>query len=1286
MGDLPHSDQGDTAVSLGPGLPGIPERLLLAHANGEVLFICGAGISRPAGLPDFRELVLNVYGKLDPTIYEILPKKPGGEDCTTTPDCSELKDRQTAEVQRFKAGEYDVVLGMLERRLDGQTLGVSKVRGLEDAAKRLHAPVENYALGSIPRPTSRKEFAGVLHIHGALDRNPARSSDLVLSDQDLGEYYLRRRIVPDLIYDAARLFHLVLVGYSANDPPMRYLLNAVAADGARFSDLKDRFTFVGSGEIDPVELEDWKARDITPIHYEAPKNDHSLLCKTLERWADLSAINGKTETVDVEVRRIVRKSRAAAPEADRDLFDHLFRRGHANERIRLAALASAAKAAPGWLDSIIETGSGKASGTATITRSWASLGEAERRDVRVMTAFLKGRLTERAVIDWVLKSGYKENGQRIAIDELLNDHGSPMVAEPYATAWRLIKESWSDTTIRGRSALAFVTLRDRLGKGDRSGALVSAIVNLFAPGLEVKAIEERPWSPIERPRHPRTFEDLLSANLTSVHLGNLNDYGDLNIDRVSEVPFLKELANALASAVQRGLDVVNRIYRTDESRPVPWESPHRVHFVRPAGKDRDVGEAFGHEGHEPDLFNDGIAPSVKLLHEVVLRIAELDLQAATPFLRGWRFSESGVHRRLWAAIARDAQLVTADDVGDFLTTLSDYELWGLDEFPEMTELRAKRVREVRSDVQEGIVRRLCKGPPRELYARAAPAERVKAHRRYCAVREVKRVEVGGGIIMPKTRRWLLERLKEFPDLENVPVDGGFSDAQTHPVPRLSPDPQFDLLEGEARLQALNDELSHDGVHWTERAAKAWLRRTENAPLLLADLESLDGVGYEFQQVWDCFLSHHSPLPPKPNEKTLPQSQDDANRVLRLLGNLSEATLAEAIWGVSHWLFSWRQYVIRSEHCLPVWLRTWPFAVDKTNAVAEDQSHVVFKSPDNYQESPDVDTLNSPAGKLIEVFLTTCQALVNDTRPFSDGSPARQMRDRIISAWGHSGLMARSRLAEHLPFFLRTDPDWAKQYLVGPLLADDIQSTALWRTVARRRAEPLLELIPDNVMGRATDHRLGQEERESLVSCVVIEALNAFRDRRKPLVAEPRVSQMLRSADDETRLFAARAIRHFLEEGLGQEGEIRSAGDLFHVAVKPLFQHVWPQESGLTTPDISREFSGLPAASDEAFAEAVNEIKRFLVPFDCGSMLEYGLYGDVEAEGEVVPKLRQVIDNEQKACAFLKLLALTIGSSPEAMVPYDLSDALDRIETLDSGLITKPEFRRLSAAARRQGHP
>jgi hypothetical protein len=223
---------------------------------------------------------------------------------------------------------------------------------LEDAAKRERTAVQTYALGGVPRPGRSDHFAGVLHIHGALDRNPTRASDLILSDQDFGEFYLRRRVVPDFIYDAARLFNLVLVGYSANDPPMRYLLNAVAADGTRFVDLKERFTFVGDIAPDPVGLEDWKGRGITPIPYDAV-NGHAALLEILERWAAFSAINGKKSLVDAEIKRIVRAKRAAATDDDRDLFDHLVRRSDSNERARLSALASRQRGDLGWLDAIV---------------------------------------------------------------------------------------------------------------------------------------------------------------------------------------------------------------------------------------------------------------------------------------------------------------------------------------------------------------------------------------------------------------------------------------------------------------------------------------------------------------------------------------------------------------------------------------------------------------------------------------------------------------------------------------------------------------------------------------------------------------------------------------------------------------------------------------------------------------------------------------------------------------------------------------------------------------------
>jgi hypothetical protein len=189
-----------------------------------------------------------------------------------------------------------------------------------------------------------------MHIHGVLDADAARTSEFIVTDQDFGEYYLRRRVVPDFIYDAARLFHLVLVGYSANDPPMRYLLNAVAADGTRFLDLKERFTFFGMDVADPVGLEDWKGRGITPIPYSAADGHRDLL-RVLIRWADLSRSDGKRNGVDSEIKRISQMRHGEASAEDRDLFDFLFRRS-ASERARLSALASAQKADLAWLDAI----------------------------------------------------------------------------------------------------------------------------------------------------------------------------------------------------------------------------------------------------------------------------------------------------------------------------------------------------------------------------------------------------------------------------------------------------------------------------------------------------------------------------------------------------------------------------------------------------------------------------------------------------------------------------------------------------------------------------------------------------------------------------------------------------------------------------------------------------------------------------------------------------------------------------------------------------------------------
>jgi hypothetical protein len=137
--ELQTSGIGDRVISLGPGLASIPERLLLAHARGEVLFIAGAGISQSANLPDFRGLVLSVYARLDTAVHAVISGIPHSACDQWSVDLSGLTHQQAAEVKRFIRGDYDVVLGMLERRIDGKSDGKSRVR--QAVARVLRDPV-----------------------------------------------------------------------------------------------------------------------------------------------------------------------------------------------------------------------------------------------------------------------------------------------------------------------------------------------------------------------------------------------------------------------------------------------------------------------------------------------------------------------------------------------------------------------------------------------------------------------------------------------------------------------------------------------------------------------------------------------------------------------------------------------------------------------------------------------------------------------------------------------------------------------------------------------------------------------------------------------------------------------------------------------------------------------------------------------------------------------------------------------------------------------------------------
>jgi NAD-dependent SIR2 family protein deacetylase len=74
--------------------PDLPDALVHEHEEGRVVFFCGAGISYPARLPGFRDLVNLVYTELHTT--------------PTPLECKALREKR-----------YDSAVDLLENRYPG---------------------------------------------------------------------------------------------------------------------------------------------------------------------------------------------------------------------------------------------------------------------------------------------------------------------------------------------------------------------------------------------------------------------------------------------------------------------------------------------------------------------------------------------------------------------------------------------------------------------------------------------------------------------------------------------------------------------------------------------------------------------------------------------------------------------------------------------------------------------------------------------------------------------------------------------------------------------------------------------------------------------------------------------------------------------------------------------------------------------------------------------------------------------------------------------------------------
>lgn len=285
--------------------PEIPDALLRAHEEGRVVFFCGAGISYPAGLPGFRGLVDDIYRTLGAVLNPI-------------------------ERDAYARGHFDATLDLLERRVPGQRVAMRSAlaqalrpkwrrKGATDthaallrlarcrdgtmrlvttnfdhvferAARRAGQALNSYSAPMLPIPKSSR-WDGLVYLHGVLPckANESALHRLVVTSGDFGLAYLTERWAARFVSELFRNYVVCFVGYSINDPVLRYMMDALAADRILGETTPQAYAL---GDCEPGEEKgktiEWEAKGVAPILYEVPAggHDHSALHQTLRAWAE----------------------------------------------------------------------------------------------------------------------------------------------------------------------------------------------------------------------------------------------------------------------------------------------------------------------------------------------------------------------------------------------------------------------------------------------------------------------------------------------------------------------------------------------------------------------------------------------------------------------------------------------------------------------------------------------------------------------------------------------------------------------------------------------------------------------------------------------------------------------------------------------------------------------------------------------------------------------------------------------------------------------------------------
>jgi len=282
----------------------IPDSLINLHSRNELVIFVGAGVSAKAYplqkkntyYPTFKDLVLGIACRLGKTLSD-------KENRLLEQGFS---DRILGEWQGSNENVHAIAAEILQENEKGQRIDLHRsIISLfsEELAPRivttnfdnlLRFALEQEGFISDPRwkifeapalpPANKNGFKGICFLHGCV----GKPEDMILTDKDIGRAYMDEGWALRFAHSLFQNFNVLFIGYSLEDPPLRYLSLALEGKNKKEQDEKKHWALLPrpKNEKKRLNLErDWKRRGVEPIWFPAKRKDYRALERNFYRWS-----------------------------------------------------------------------------------------------------------------------------------------------------------------------------------------------------------------------------------------------------------------------------------------------------------------------------------------------------------------------------------------------------------------------------------------------------------------------------------------------------------------------------------------------------------------------------------------------------------------------------------------------------------------------------------------------------------------------------------------------------------------------------------------------------------------------------------------------------------------------------------------------------------------------------------------------------------------------------------------------------------------------------------------